>query len=87
MRTCPVCAIFIALSDSNNLWAVICNYARGISYRLKLTTDVIWQYANVEIAFKHLFSCSMQMQWLETSAFFPDMKKLNAYTECQAIDL
>jgi hypothetical protein len=29
----------------------------------------------------------MQMQWLETSAFIPDMKMLNAYTECQAIDL
>jgi len=29
----------------------------------------------------------MQMQWLETSAFIPDMKKLNAYTEFQAINL
>ena len=51
-RTCPVCAIFNAASDGNNWRAVTCNYARGISYQLKLTTDVIWQYANEEIGFK-----------------------------------
>lgn len=70
MRPCPVCAIFIALSDGNNWRAVTCNYARGISYQLKLTTDVIWQYANEEIGFRQFSRAACKCCGLKLANLF-----------------